>query len=65
MAELSAQVLCRLVGKKEKDTMGNSYQYIDGYAAKLKMSAHTACLKVLSDTEKVLTLILKGAENDA
>ena len=64
VAELSAQALCRLVGKQAKDSTGNSFKYIDRYAAELKMSAHKACLRVLSETEKVLNLILKGGEND-
>jgi hypothetical protein len=59
VAELSAQALCRLVGKANKETLGNSYKYIEGYAKKMKLSVHTACLQVLSDTEKVLNLILK------
>lgn len=61
VAELSAQALCRLVGKQANDTTGNSYMYIERYAKKLKMSPHTACLKVLGETEQVLNLILKGA----
>ena len=67
VAELSAQALCRLVGKKVSDTIGNSYRYIEGYAAQLDLSPHKACLKVLSDTEKVLQMILYGkvsAERD-
>ena len=64
VAELSAQALCRLVGKQAKDSTGNSFKYIDRYAAELKMSIHKACLRVLSETEKVLNLILKGGEND-
>ncbi len=56
-AELAAASLCRLVGK-ESDSLGNSYQYIEKYAAKLKMSVHSAALRVLSDTEKILKLIL-------
>jgi hypothetical protein len=59
VAELSAQALCRLVGKRSSDTTGNSYRYIEHYAGKLGLSPHTACLKVLSETEKVLNLILK------
>lgn len=59
VAELSAQVLCNLVGKRDRDTLGNSYHYIERYAKKLKLSPHNACLKVLSETEKVLDLILK------
>ncbi len=42
--------------------MGNSYQYIGRYAEKLGMAPHTACLKVMSETEKVLNLILNGKE---
>jgi len=61
VAELSAQALCRLVGKNIKDTTGNSVRYIKTYADKVKMSAHSACLKVLSETEKVLNLILNGS----
>lgn len=59
VAELSAQALCRLVGKNMTDTTGNSFKYIERYAAKLKLSPHVACLQVLSETEKVLNLILK------
>jgi hypothetical protein len=65
IAELSAQALCRMVGKKDKDTTGNTYQYIGRYAKDIGLSAHTACLKVLKETEKVLTLILKGDQHDA
>ncbi len=59
-AELSAQALARIVGKSAEDTSGNSYQYIKRYAEKIKMNPHKACLKVLSDTEKILKLILNG-----
>lgn len=59
VAELSAQALCRLVGKSFKETLGNSFQYIERYAKKLKQTPHTACLKILSETEQVLGLILK------
>ena len=30
MAELSASALCRMVGKKQTDTLGNSFRYIVG-----------------------------------
>lgn len=60
VAELSAQALCHLAGKRLTDTLGYSFRYIEKYAQKLKMTPHAACLKVLSDTEKVLNLILKG-----
>ncbi len=62
IAELSAQALCRIVGKKLADTTGNSFQYIEGYAEKIKMNPYSACLKVMTETEKVLNLILKENE---
>jgi len=58
VAELSAQALCRLVGKQETDTIGNSYRYIEQYAGKIGLSPYSACLKVLGETGKVLNLIL-------
>ena len=62
VAELSAAVLCRLVGK-QSDTLGNSYRYIQRYASKLSLAPHQACMMVLADTEKVLSLILQGESN--
>ena len=62
VAELSAQALCTLVGKQATDTFGNSHRYIERYAEKAKLSPHAACLKVMSQTERVLSLILKGKE---
>jgi antirestriction protein ArdC len=66
IAELSAQVLCRMVGKRSRDTTGNSYRYIGRYAEKIKLTPQGACLKVMSETEKVLNLILnpKGVDQD-
>jgi len=58
VAELAAQTLCHLVGKRSDDTFGNSYRYIEGYAEKAKLTPHGACLKVMSQTERVLKLIL-------
>ena len=63
VAELSAQALCRMVGKQERDTTGNSHEYIDNYAKEIGMSAANACLKVLRETKQVLSLILKQNEN--
>lgn len=60
VAELSAQALARIVGRSVEDTIGNSFRYIEIYASQLKMDVHTACTKVMSDTEKVLNLILKN-----
>jgi antirestriction protein ArdC len=65
VAELSAAALCKLVGKQGKDTSGNSYRYIEKYAGRINMSPYRACLKVMSETEKVLNLILKGDDGTA
>jgi antirestriction protein ArdC len=60
VAELSAQALARIAGKNAENTTGNSYRYIKGYAEQMGMNPHKACLKVLSDCEKILNLILHG-----
>lgn len=65
VAELSAQALCHLVGRKTDQTFGNSYQYIERYARKAKMTPHGACLKVLRRTEKVRNLILKKKDHQS
>ena len=62
IAELSAQALAIIVGKSAEDTVGNSYRYIQKYADQLNISPHTACLKVMSQVEQVLNLILMGGE---
>lgn len=58
VAEMSAQALCRLVGRQPHDTLGNSYRYIERYAKELNQSPYTACLKVMAEAEGVLRLIL-------
>jgi antirestriction protein ArdC len=60
VAELSAAALCALVGTTPRDTIGNSYEHIKRYADKINLDIHMACIKVLSETEKVLNLILRG-----
>ncbi len=62
VAELSAQALCRLVGKAS-DTLGNSYRYIQRYAKEINLTPHGAGLRVMSETEKVLNLILKDSSD--
>ena len=59
VAELSAAALCKLVGKQGNDLLGNSYKYIEKYSEKVEMRPYKACLKVMAETEKVLSLILK------
>lgn len=38
--------------------LGNSYVYIEKYSNSAKLTSWQACLKVISETEKVLNLIL-------
>ena len=57
VAELSAGVLCRVVGKTSKH-LGNSYRYIEVYARRANLTPWQGCMKVMSDTEKVLNLIM-------
>ena len=63
IAELSAQALCSLVGKRTKETLGNTYKYIERYAKKVNLKPYNACLRVLSETEKVLNTILQGGSH--
>ena len=57
VAELAAATLCSIVGKTSK-YLGNSHRYIAEYAKSAKLSPWQGCLEVISDTEKVLNLIL-------
>lgn len=57
VAELSAAVLCRLVGKQPENP-GQRYRYIERYARSAGRDPIKACLEVFSETEKVLNLIL-------
>ena len=59
VAELSATALCKLVGKTNR-YLGHSYHYIEDYAQRAQLTAVQGCLKVMSDVEKVLNLILRG-----
>ena len=58
VAELSAQALCYIVGMEPGKSIGNSYNYICHYSERAGMEPVNACLAVLSDIEKVLSLIL-------
>lgn len=58
VAELSAAVLCRLVGKTSK-YLGNNYQYVRHYAKKANLTPVKACLMVMGNVESVLNLILE------
>jgi len=58
VAELAAAALCRIVGKTSKH-LGNSYRYIEEYAKSPNLLPWQGCLKVISDTEEVLNLIME------
>jgi hypothetical protein len=57
VAELAAAALCKMVGKDSKH-LGTSHQYIRHYAEQEGLSPVKACLKVINQTEAVLTAIL-------
>lgn len=59
VAELSAEALSQIFGLKT--TTGNSYKYIEDYAAQAELTPTAGCLQVLGETEKVLKLILDEA----
>ena len=67
VAELSAAVLCQIVGKTSKH-LGNHYQYIERYGKEASLTPWQACVRVMADVEKVLTIILEiessGGEKD-
>jgi antirestriction protein ArdC len=58
VAELTAAVLCQIVGKTSRH-LGNHYRYIESYGKEASLTAWQACVKVMSDVEKVLNLILR------
>jgi len=62
VAELSAAVLCRLAGRSDKDTSGNSYRYIESNAQKAGKDALKGIASVIGDVEKVLARIMETAE---
>ena len=59
LADLSAAVLCQIVGSASK-FLGNNYQEIEPCAGQARLTPAQGCLKILSDVESVLLLILKG-----
>jgi antirestriction protein ArdC len=59
VAELSAAALGFLVGKDGTKYLGNHYRYIESYAKEMKLTTHTACLKVLNRVEKIIKYIME------
>ena len=62
-AELGALALGFILGKDGSKHLGNHYRYIEKYASEMDISPYTAVLKVISRTEKILNLILKGGSS--
>ncbi len=56
VAELTAAVLCRAIGK-EPENLGASYRYIANYAKEADRSPLGACIAVVKEVEQVLNLI--------
>jgi len=59
VAELAAQTIAQIAGTEIESTMGNSYEYIKGYATRLNKDVGKACLSVVAEVEKILKLILE------
>ena len=59
VAELTAAVLCQMVGKDGQKYLGNSYFYIESYSKKAKISSISACFQVIGEVEKVLEKIFE------
>ena len=61
-AELSAQALCRIVGKDGNKSFGNSYRYIENYAKELKITPYNAVIQVITDVDSILRYLLLDNE---
>lgn len=59
VAEFSAEILRRMVGADLEDTSGNTYDYIQHYAAKKNLDVVGAVLKCLRDAGNVVALIME------
>ena len=63
VAELTAATLMHLFGKRPND--GGAYCYIAGYAEKAGKDVYVACLAVIADVEKCLSMIIGTAMPEA
>lgn len=60
-AELGALALCNFFGLDGSKHLGNHYRYIENYADKINLSPHSALLKVIGNTEKIINFLLKSS----
>ena len=65
VAELSAQVLCCLVGKSGDSFFGNTYEYVEREAKALKLTPYQAMIGLLHEVELVVKYILAEDVCDA
>lgn len=63
VAELSAAAMLHMYGRRPND--GMAYQYIERYAQEADKDVHRACLSVIAETERCLTLILSETTEGA
>jgi len=64
VAELTAAVLCKMLGKTSR-YLGNNHQYISHYAKETNLTPVKACIEVMGDVEKVLNLVLEDSKADS
>ena len=64
VAELTAAVLCKMVGKTSR-YLGNNYQYITHYAKEANLTPVRACMEMIGDVERVLYLVLEDSKADS
>ena len=62
VAELGGAVLLEVLGFEREADLGGCWEYIQTYAAKEKISATEACMKVLDRTCRAVALILDTAD---
>ena len=61
VAELSGCVIARIYGRKQADE-GHTYRYIENYAREMKKDVAASIVAVLTDVQKVLSLIIETSE---
>ncbi len=61
VAELSSNVLARLYGRQQPDE-GHTYRYIESYTQEMKKDVAASIVAVLTDVQKVLSLIIETSE---
>lgn len=63
VAQLGAATLLEIAGKKQENDLGETWRYIQRYAARDNLEVIDACQKVLKRTCKAIALIIETAEH--